>query len=414
VSGRVRHVLVAGGGIGGLAVSIALRQRGFRVTVLERSAAAGERSSAALGVQTNAALALRELGVADAVLSAGVPVEEYVLRSWRGRELARWSPGAVGRELGAPNVTVPRQVVLDALRAAVPERDLRLGAAVDGVVEHPERVVVRLADGSELDGDLLVGADGVNSTVRARLLGEEEPPRYAGYTAWRGVAAASTPSLRAGGAAHLFGVGRTFGMWPLPGGRTYWVATRVVPAATGTAAAGAGEHERLRAEFAGAAEPVPYLLDRSDPAGVLRTPIFDRGPVSRWHGDRVVLLGDAAHPMQPTTGQGAGQALLDALALPTALSTVDWAVPGSVRDGLARYAASRTGAVAVAAEARQIGGMQHVPNRAAALVRDLVLRATPASVWQRRAANRLDELDLLREVRAGRTSEGAQVWIDTQ
>ena len=101
-------VVIVGGGVGGLAAAIALTQVGHDVTVLEQSAEGGV-SGASLGVQSNAAMALRLLGVAEPVVSAGVPVREYVLASWRGRELARWSLADVARQLGAPSVTVPRR-----------------------------------------------------------------------------------------------------------------------------------------------------------------------------------------------------------------------------------------------------------------------------------------------------------------
>ncbi|MEU7755583.1 FAD-dependent oxidoreductase [Micromonospora sp. NPDC049101] len=391
-------VVVAGGGVAGLATALGLVRLGLPVTVVERDPEPA--SGGALGVQSNAVLALRWLGMADRVVAAGVPVEDYVLTSWRGRPLARWSPGVIGRELGAPSVTVPRAVLSQVLRAALPAGCLHAGT-VTGFESRPDGVRVRLADGTTLAGALLVGADGVHSRIREQVVGTAAPLRHAGYTSWRGTAETTTDTIRRGTARHVFGVGRTVGMWPLPGARTYWVATVAAPPdPDGTRLLDGSGYAELRRALSGAPEPVAALLDHTAAEGVLRTPIYDRDPVTRWHVPGAVLVGDAAHPMQPTTGQGAAQALLDAVALVTELAAADWSAPGSLDAALARYAAVRQPATAEAVrDAREIGRLQHADSPVAGFVRDTVLRLTPGRVWQRRAAARLDELDLLR--RAG-------------
>lgn len=411
------HVIIAGGGIGGLAAAIGLRRLGHQVTVFE-AAATADQGGAHIGVQSNAALVLRELGVAETVLDAGVPVRDYVLRSWSGRDLARWSLTEVSAALGMPSVTVPRQTVLDALRSVV--ADVHAGARVVSAAEDASGVRIRLDDGTTVAGDLLVGADGLHSTVRRSLHGTEPDPEYAGYGSWRGVADTTVAPVSAGTAVHVLGSGRTFGCWPLPGGRAYWVATRLRPRTDRAAAVGPEELAELKAAFAGAAPLVPALMNATNPATMLYTPIFDRPPTPTWHGRRTVLLGDAAHPMQPTTGQGAAQALLDALALTSALRGADPADGEKLTDAFAAYAARRREATAeLVKEARSIARMHHTRGVLPLLLRNLVMRATPGRVWQARARARLDELELLQDFRATsaqeamHAQEGEPSWNDT-
>jgi 2-polyprenyl-6-methoxyphenol hydroxylase-like FAD-dependent oxidoreductase len=402
----VTGVVVVGAGVGGLATAIGLAGLGHRVTVLEQQSTQEGAAGACFGVQSNAALALRALGVAEPVLASGVPVREYRLVSWRGRELAGWSLDEVTRQLGAPSVTVPRTTLMSALRSAVPDDVVTTGARVVEVSEDGAGVVAHLADGTSVHGELLVGADGLNSVVRPHVVGgTAEPPGYAGYDSWRGIAETGVAPVSAGTAVHVLGSGRTFGAWPLPGGRTYWVATRT---------RGGDGLADLRAAFEGAPPLVDALFAATDPDSVLRTPIHDRDPVTTWHTGRVALLGDAVHPMQPTTGQGASQALLDALALTDALRGTDLADAADLRGALSAYYDRRGPATAgMVREAREIGRMHHMDSPVATRVRDLVLRVTPRRVWQRRTSARLDELELLSAWQAPSTDRGELSWNDT-
>lgn len=389
------HVLIAGAGVGGLAAACGLAARGHRVTVLERAAAL-TRVGGHLGVQSNAVLALRALGAADRVERGGIPVERFEIASWSGRRLAWWSPGAIGRNLSAPSVTVPRHLLLSALAdtaAAAGEgagvgAGLLFGAEVAEVAEDPERVTVRLTDGRSLSGDVLVGADGVRSTVR-RLAGLPGEVHAAGYLTWRGVAPGRPPHTGPDTARQHLGRGRTFGHWPLPDGRTYWVATRT------TRALGASDAARPVPRPADLPPTVAALVAATPEAEVLRTGVDTVKGGGAWHSGRVVLLGDAAHAMEPTTGQGAAQALLDAVCLAATLGGADGTATG-IEHALTTYAARRQpGARAVADEASGLGTMHHLDHPIGSRLRDTVLRFTPQSVWQRRGELRLDEHELL-------------------
>src|SRR5262249_40479654 len=172
---RAPRIAIVGGGVGGLAAALALERRCAEVVVCEQSAALSD-IGAGLNLSPNALMALRALGVEDAVIAIGSEADFLVIRSWRsGRVISRMRRGAFRRQFGAPNVTVHRADLLAVLRGALETADVRLGARCIAVEGGDRGAVARLADGSEIEADIIVGADGIHSVVRKSLFGADAP-----------------------------------------------------------------------------------------------------------------------------------------------------------------------------------------------------------------------------------------------
>jgi 2-polyprenyl-6-methoxyphenol hydroxylase-like FAD-dependent oxidoreductase len=376
----IGNVVIAGAGIGGLTLAAALRPRAENVTVLE-SAPELAPVGAGIALQPNAMKALAHLGLAADVAAAGALIERAALLDRDGRALgAEVDVGAVSRALGAPTLAFHRARLHRVLLAATGAERVRLGARVIGFVDGPAAVEVRLADGSSLAADLLVGADGLRSAVRAQLLGAEEP-RYAGHTSWRGVtpAGALPPLPRM---TESWGRGERFGMVNVGEGEIYWFAVADAPA---------GEKDidlkaQLLARFGGWHSPVRQILDATPTERILRTDINDRPPVRSWHRGRVVLLGDAAHPMTPNLAQGACQAIEDAVVLADRL-----AAEPDLESALRAYEDRRVHrANAVVVGARRLGTVAQWKNALAVRLRDAGMRLVPASLAAARMRRSLD------------------------
>lgn len=381
------HVIVAGGGIGGLSTAIALTRRGHEVTVLERATQLTA-IGAGIGLQCNAVRALRALDLCDEILAAGIPIERYEYVDTRGRGIAGWPQGEIGRKLGEPTVVVHRAQLQAALLAALPRDVIRLGARCTGYHDNGTGIAVQLEGGATVYGDLLVGADGLRSIVRAQLLGDA-PPRYAGWIAWRGIAELSVPEFPLGLARQSLGRGRSFGTWHIGDGRIYWVAT--LRMAEGADDDPAIRKQRVLAAFGGLHDPVGAVIRATPADAILSNEIYDRPPVTGWSSGRVVLLGDAAHPTTPVTGQGGGQAIIDAVALAEELAGAgDLREPSARAAALAAYEARRAGPTAdITNEAWFISGMHHWEGRLKCRLRDLSLRLTPQRIWRKRMETRL-------------------------
>ena len=358
-----RRVLVVGGGIGGLATAIGLRRAGVDATVFERADALRE-VGAGLLVGANGLRALSELGVGEAVRAQSVPGIVGGFYTSAGRPLATVSLERLTQAVGEQSLVMHRAELLAILREALPAEAVQLGAACASFEQDAQGVALRLEDGRVERGDALIGADGIHSVVRAALLGAA-PPRYAGYTGWRGVASFPHERLLPG---ELWGHGARFGMAPMSGGRVYWFATSNRP--TGAPDAPGGRRAELLALLRAWHPTVTALVAATDEAAILRHDIYDREPVARWATGCVALLGDAAHAMTPNLGQGACQALEDAVVLARCLSGAS-----DVPAALEAYQHARIPrANAIVRQSRRVGEVGQWANPLACAVRNMLAR----------------------------------------
>ena len=308
----MRKAVVAGAGGGGLATAVALRRAGFEVQVLERVRELRE-IGAAVVVWPNGTRALRDLGVEPSWRE----VEQLSLYRYDGRTLMSVPAAEMSKRYGSGMMVVHRSQLHGALLAALVDGSVRLGAEVTGFTDQADGVAVTLAGGEVVEGDFLVGADGLRSAVRKGVIGDGEPS-YQGFTAWRGEIPAGRLKLDAGTGRNWWGRGGEFLAFPLTDGRLYWAGTANVPASASPRPRG-HKHDVL-ARFKGWEHAVMEIISATDDEAIIRTDIYDRDPVRTWSRGRVTLVGDAAHPMTPSQGQGACQALEDAVALAGSLA----------------------------------------------------------------------------------------------
>ncbi|GGL31244.1 FAD-dependent monooxygenase [Planomonospora parontospora] len=368
------RAVVVGAGIGGLTAAVALQRQGWDVTVLERAASL-EPVGSGLAVAANALRALDTIGVGDEIRALSAVQGDGGVRSANGRWLVRTSAEAATAQYGDSVVLLRRAQLVDALVARLAPGTVRLDTTVTGVDPETGAVTAvtagtaapdpraaragraagtgpRLGTGGAgggretiLEAELVVAADGIHSPVRAALFPGHPGPRYSGTTSWRVlVPAEGVP----GQASESWGAGRVFGIMPLAGGTTYCYATDTVPAGGGNGGGGNGagrgddgELPELRRLFGDWHAPIPALLAAASPQDVLRNDVhYLATPLPAMHRGRVALLGDAAHAMTPNLGQGACQAIEDAVVLAHVAGSGEGAAP-DVASRLGAYTAAR-------------------------------------------------------------------------
>jgi 2-polyprenyl-6-methoxyphenol hydroxylase-like FAD-dependent oxidoreductase len=369
---RPGRALIAGGGIGGLVAALALHEVGYRVTVFE---AAQEIRALGVGInlQPHAVLFLAELGLLDALRASGIEtgsllyVNKYGQRIWQ-------EPRGIAAGYPIPQISIHRGELHLILYRAVLERlgpdGVRCGAALDRCEQDADGVTTHFVDrrsgmalGSER-GDLLIGADGIHSTLRRMLMPNEGPPRFSGCMLWRAITEVDhfidgRTMVWAGHASQKF-VAYPISAAAAKSGRASvnWIAELRVRAADDPDKTPPDTDWNRRVEASVFEQPfadwkfdwldVPALIARAGAA--YEFPMVDRDPLTQWSDGRITLLGDAAHPMYPIGSNGASQAILDARQLADELRARD-----SIVDALARYETVRRPATAaiVAANRRQ-------------------------------------------------------------
>jgi len=362
-----RTALIVGAGIGGLSAALSLRQAGWNNRVFERAASVRELGFALL-VAPNAMAALRELGVADVVLARGVAPTRGEARRMDGTILKRadFPPPEV---MGGPTVVALRAAVHGALLEAVGEDSVTLDCEATGFSVAGDRVALRTADGDIAEGDLLVGADGAGSVIRRVLHPSEPPPRSSGLVAVRGAVHGAAAHLDGLSGIHYQGPGVEAFVVRASDTGIYWalsVAQELVPAAKRHDPAAILKHMSPRFE-----ETFRAVTSRTTDMRV--DELFDRDPLPFWGRGVVTLLGDAAHPVLPHTGQGAAQAMVDAVALGRALGK-----NGNVDDALRAYERDRRGkTAALVAQGRRTARIMGTTNPVACWLREVAVRLAP-------------------------------------
>jgi 2-polyprenyl-6-methoxyphenol hydroxylase-like FAD-dependent oxidoreductase len=299
------RTIVVGAGIGGLSAAIGLRRAGHDLIVLERAPRLGG-TGAGLVLFPNAMRALGRLGMREAVAGRGVRGHHALVLTSEGRELsalpADLMDGTVATHRGDLQATLARAA-----------GDVRLDAELTSVEQREEGVVATIADGTAERADLLVGADGLNSLVRAVVT--DARLRFAGYTAWRGI---SGLPVGTGRMSESWGIGERFGLVDIGRSRTYWFATKNAP--EGQPDEPGGRKVEILRRFSAWHAPIAAVAGATREADILRHDIYYLQSPERWSRGRVTLLGDAAHATTPGIGQGAAQATEDAVVLVDSLA----------------------------------------------------------------------------------------------
>lgn len=352
-----RRAVVIGGGIGGLTAAVALHRGGWDVTVLERALSL-EPVGAAISLAPNSLRALDVIELGDEIRDLAAWQGDGGLRTPSGRWLSRTDADAVAERFGGPLVLLHRATLIAGLAARLPAEAVRTGAAATvadpGDTDRPARVST--ADG-DLEADLVVAADGIQSAVRRELFPDHPGTVYSGFTTWRVV----VPLPGARFASHeTWGRGRIWGSHPLKDGRVYAYAAARTPA--GERAPDDEKAELLR-RYGDWHDPIPAILAAARPEDVLRHDVHHIAePLPAYHRGRVALVGDAAHAMPPTLGQGGNQAVEDAVVL------------AHHAHDLAAYTGARLPrTTAVARQAVRVGRLNMMTGRTGIAVRNTLL-----------------------------------------
>jgi 2-polyprenyl-6-methoxyphenol hydroxylase-like FAD-dependent oxidoreductase len=376
----MKKINIIGGGIGGLCTAIALRRKGFEVEVFE-NAPSIQPLGAGIVLAANAMKALEKLGLKKEIMGHGKLLRQFRILSESGTLLSLTNSQALSERFhSVDNFSIHRADLHAVLLKQLPEGTIQLGKRCLSVQQEAHQVIAHFTDGGQAVSDGLVACDGIHSPIRQQLL-PGSVPRYAGYTCWRGITQSLPASFDDSIATETWGSRGRVGIVPLGQGRVYWFAC--VNAPRNDPGMALMKAQDLAQRFRGYHFPIPQILSGTPAHQTIWNDILDIEPISQFAFERVVLLGDAAHATTPNMGQGACQAIEDALVLAQCLAEQGSNIPAAWKAYEKRRIARTT---EVVNRSWQIGKVAQLENRCLLLLRNAAMRMIPPSVNEKQLA----------------------------
>jgi len=365
------NIAIIGGGIGGLCAAVTLQKQGFSVQVYEANTMF-QPVGAGIGIGSNAMQALMEIGVGEDIFANGHVLHTQVFQNQDGKSLNTIDFSVLKKLYGQENITIHRADLHRTFLEALKPNTLHHNKKCISVEQNDNQVMVYFEDGTTITADLLLAADGIHSSIRQQFL-PASVPRYAGYTCWRGITE-NKGRIDEYTSTELWSTHGRFGMAPMKNGLVYWFACINTTAKN-------SQLQHLTAKeignlFEHMPEVVTDMISTTPVEHILHHDISDIKPLRHFVFGRVVLLGDAAHATTPNMGQGAGQAIEDAIVLGNGFKQFE-----HVDKVLAFYEAKRVARTAkVIRLSRQIGATAQTQSLAIARVRDFLFPFIPSKL----------------------------------
>src|SRR5580765_3324924 len=363
-----KTIAIIGAGIGGVAAGVALHQAGFNVKVFERASQLRE-AGAGMSLWPNGTGVLRQLGLLEAVASQGQSGTHFLVRSQTGEVLMKIRTA----EAETPTICVHRAHLLRVLADALPQECVALGHELADLQFAGGKVQLRFANGENVICDGVVGADGIHSRMRGRLM-QPRKPVYRGYAIFRGIADVPENFL-IGHNSESWGEGSRFGTLAIGDNKVCWYATvnSAVPLKPQD-----WPKERLKQLFHRWHDPIPELIAATSRSAIMMNMACDRQPARSWSNGPATLIGDASHALTPNLGQGACMAMEDALVLANCLGRSQ-----TVAAGFRLYEATRYPRVRNAIlRSRWLGEVGQWEKRAVVAARNAVTRLLPGRIFE--------------------------------
>ena len=367
MTSQAPKILIAGAGPCGLVAAHGLLARGFSVEILEQQSSLSH-AGAGIVLAKNALQALDRVGLLSQITNVATRLQVGRIENASGRLLQAINFPTTSANASEASLALPRSTLADALAHNLPPSILRWNARITKAMQTASEIRVTLADGEEIVGNYLIACDGIHSATRTSFFGKC-PTRYAGYTCWRGLVSLASPD-GPGVFVERWHRGLRFGSVPVSPTQTYWFATANCEPHPHDINDARSTIAGIFSDFGGNVPQILQAIQREDSAAITQRDIYDLVALPKIHEGLVVLAGDAAHAMTPNLGQGACQAIEDAVAIAQLL---DEHRNDLVAGGRAYQVLRMTRAQAISRRSRQLGFVATLESPVACWLRDTIM-----------------------------------------